>query len=223
MDLKVALILISSLISQALPLTCNNCFSDATGFCHDIQGPCAEECASVRIATYVDGRRKGVMNLKTCYPSDMCIVGSLNLGTSRVKVENKCCSTDLCNDQTPPESLEDISNGKRCFTCRNGDCSLRVECLGNEDHCVTSLSTDEEGRSSGIQKGCVSRSVCQQRDSSFFLDNVADRLVCCVGDLCNGMATANQNAENIGHLTKSNTHNLLLLVLMSVVSSDFVF
>ncbi|XP_063043310.1 urokinase plasminogen activator surface receptor-like [Engraulis encrasicolus] len=219
MDLKVALILTSCLISQGRCLMCHNCLPDDTGFCHDVQGPCPEECASVRVASYIDGRKQGVMNLKTCSQSDMCIVGSINFGTSRVKVENTCCSTHLCNGKTPPESREDISNGNRCYTCRNGDCSSTVECLGDEDRCVTSIATDEEGRSTGIQKGCASMSICQQRDSSsLFLADLADQLICCEGQLCNDgtVATTNHNAGNLAHLTRSNRHILLAMVAVSV-------
>lgn len=39
--------------------------------------------------------------------------------------------------------LTDISNKKRCYTCIAGDCSSTMECLGDEDRCVTSVSTGE--------------------------------------------------------------------------------
>ncbi|XP_012672598.1 uncharacterized protein LOC105891007 [Clupea harengus] len=222
MDLKAVLIWTCALISQVRSLMCNNCFSDAGGTCHDVQGPCPDACASVRIATYVGEWRKGVMNMKTCSTADICVMGSLNFGTKRVKVESTCCTTDLCNDQPPPEYLKDISNGKRCFTCKGGDCNLTVECLGNEDRCVTSTSTEADQRPPRTQKGCVSASICQQRDSSHFLASMADSLDCCEGDLCNGVQGTNQNAGNMGHVTKSNTQNLLLLLLMCLASSDLV-
>ncbi|XP_062372782.1 urokinase plasminogen activator surface receptor-like [Sardina pilchardus] len=217
MDLRIVLILTSALIAQVYSLMCNNCFSDATGTCHDVQGPCPDQCASVRIATYQDYRRKDVMTLKTCTPSDMCVTGSLNFGTSRVKAESTCCGTDLCNDEAPPESLTDISNGMRCYTCRNGDCTSIIRCLGDEDFCVTSTSAE------GIQKGCASRSICRPRGSNHFLSSVADGLACCEGNLCNGMEGmgTNQNTGNSGH--KSHTQSFLLIVLMSVASnSDMV-
>ncbi|XP_076145817.1 urokinase plasminogen activator surface receptor-like [Alosa pseudoharengus] len=212
MDLRVVLILTSAYIAQVYSLMCNNCFPDATGTCHDVQGPCPDQCASVRIATYEDYRRKGVMTLKTCMPSDMCVIGSLNFGNSRVKSESTCCNTDLCNDKTPPESLTDISNKMRCYTCRNGDCTSIIQCLGDEDFCVTSTSTD------GIQKGCASRSMCQQRGSSHFLSSMADGLACCEGNLCNGIEGTNRNTGNSGH--KSHTQSFLLLILLMYVASN---
>lgn len=53
------------------------------------------------------------MILKTCVPSAMCIVGSLNFGTTRVKVESICCASELCNNESPPGNHGNLTEA--CF------------------------------------------------------------------------------------------------------------
>ncbi|XP_029105363.1 urokinase plasminogen activator surface receptor-like [Scleropages formosus] len=89
----------------------------------------------------VKQRRSSVLNetsVKSCTIPQRCISGSINFGILRATVNTKCCSTDLCNNQSTPALAQNSPNGKQCFSCDlNNDCTSVINCLGNENNCIT--------------------------------------------------------------------------------------
>ncbi|KAF5885577.1 urokinase plasminogen activator surface receptor-like, partial [Clarias magur] len=75
-------------------------------------------------------------NIQTCGAPDLCVNGSLNMGTVKVTTNTKCCSTDLCNTQKLPELPQQPPNGRSCYTCSDSSCSGTVSCTGNETRCI---------------------------------------------------------------------------------------
>ncbi|XP_046894659.1 urokinase plasminogen activator surface receptor-like [Hypomesus transpacificus] len=139
------------------------------------------------------------MTTKSCAVPAECLTGSLNFGISRIN--NKCCTTDLCNSQTVPESSSSTPNGKQCFTCNGQDCLTTLNCLGDDNSCISTI-TEVSGQKVSL-KGCASKSMCAGSMSTE-LPGISFKLDCSDGNLCN-------NARSL-------TVSLLLLVapLLSV-------
>ena len=45
------------------------------------------------------------VSIKSCFPSALCLNGSLNTGALRVTLSTLCCNTDNCNPGSPPGNL----------------------------------------------------------------------------------------------------------------------
>ncbi|XP_036448129.1 prostate stem cell antigen-like [Colossoma macropomum] len=118
------------------------------------------------------------LTVKSCATAEQCVTGSLNLGL--LKINSKCCSTDLCNsNKAPALSL----NGKKCYACADDDCTRTMNCEGDEDQCISARVS-----LGGVQmemKGCASRSFCSSETSSMKAAGITGRVSCCEGDMCN--------------------------------------
>ncbi|KAL6483693.1 hypothetical protein MHYP_G00085650 [Metynnis hypsauchen] len=101
-------------------------------------------------------------------------------------------------------------NGRKCYTCANGDCSGTVNCEGNEDQCISTT-----GNSVGAQvKGCASRSFCTAGAASMQTAGVTGGVTCCDGNLCNGGLSKN-DVYNSAEGVKLG----LLIMLVPLISS----
>uniref|UniRef100_A0A8C9TTA9 UPAR/Ly6 domain-containing protein n=1 Tax=Scleropages formosus TaxID=113540 RepID=A0A8C9TTA9_SCLFO len=134
----------------------------------DSNGQCTQTTVSVLNETSV----------KSCTIPQRCISGSINFGILRATVNTKCCSTDLCNNQT---LAQNSPNGKQCFSCDlNNDCTSVINCLGNENNCITATVAQR------TTKGCISSNICAAANVSAQLGlNLGVNINCCDGNLCN--------------------------------------
>ncbi|KAL7864063.1 hypothetical protein AOLI_G00154830 [Acnodon oligacanthus] len=174
MRLQVTLLLVCVLFPKALTLRCYQCIPGLSGQCNDTQTDCSDQCAIMTTVTYVAGGAKE-LTVKGCVAAGQCFFGSLNVGL--MKINSKCCSTALCNSNKVPAS----PNGRKCYTCANGDCSKTMSCEGDEDQCISS-----KGNSVGAQvKGCVSRSFCTAGATNMQMAGITGDLTCCDRNLCN--------------------------------------
>uniref|UniRef100_A0A672HXX6 Uncharacterized protein n=1 Tax=Salarias fasciatus TaxID=181472 RepID=A0A672HXX6_SALFA len=106
---------------------------------------------------------------------DLCRQGSLNFGYERRVWNSTCCSTNLCNNHPANP------NGKKCFTCKGGDCTGTLNCLGDEDRCFT--ATGDTLHKMIFTKGCASQKIC----SIYITPGLSPYdYECCEGDFCNG-------------------------------------
>ncbi|XP_061088439.1 xenoxin-3-like [Conger conger] len=89
-------------------------------------------------------------------------------------------------------------NGKKCFTCAAGDCTITQECKEGEDRCFKFAG--------GLVKGCASQGNCSGSPIAQLGADVG--LNCCEGNLCN-------NALRIGQS--------ILFLLLVPLASFFLF
>uniref|UniRef100_A0A673AYP3 UPAR/Ly6 domain-containing protein n=1 Tax=Sphaeramia orbicularis TaxID=375764 RepID=A0A673AYP3_9TELE len=165
------------LFPRAYTLKCNECITDITGKCNTYE-QCPSETDQCTVVT-------GGVSLKSCASAHLCINGSLNTGRTRQVITSKCCNTDLCNDQLPPEPVAPRPNGKKCFTCdKFGDCIWNLDCVDNEDYCF-SAAVDSAGQEM-TRKGCTTTDLCLKAGKTELLENIAVEVSCCQGDYCNG-------------------------------------
>ncbi|XP_062872166.1 urokinase plasminogen activator surface receptor-like [Trichomycterus rosablanca] len=158
----------------------NRCYS-ATGKAEG-QTVSIKACVNEASCT-VDGIKRNFV-LKTCGMAELCLSGSLNLGSVRVTNNANCCRTDLCNSGTLPAQS---ANGKKCFTCDNNDCSRTVNCEGNEDCCIT--ATVQQGSNNVFMKGCATKNVCDVAKLPTQPGFTLGQVTCCEGNLCNRAGT----------------------------------
>ncbi|XP_066527006.1 urokinase plasminogen activator surface receptor-like [Hoplias malabaricus] len=183
MKLQITLLLICGLYPSALSLKCYQCIPDTSGTCTNTQTVCPSQCGSVTTVVNVAGQQSAI-SAKDCASAAECVSGSLNLGTMKTTINTQCCSTDLCNSQNPPALPFKSPNGKRCYYCTDKDCSGIVDCLGDEDQCI-SLKVS----AAGVQvtsKGCATRSICNAPTGSMQTAGISGDVSCCSGNLCNG-------------------------------------
>ncbi|XP_046724751.1 urokinase plasminogen activator surface receptor-like [Silurus meridionalis] len=138
------------------------------------------------------------MTSNLCVIDMQCTSESVNLKNLLIAMNMKCCSTDLCNNDTTPVLLNQTANGQKCYTCVGQNCNAEcqgrhcnktseiVECVGNEDRCI-----DITGGTIGVaiyMAGCASKRVC---DSSAFKTTMLldTQVKCCEGNLCNSAET----------------------------------
>lgn len=113
------------------------------------------------------------MSIKGCTEPEMCGIISINYGITRTVISVQCCTTDLCNTQdelgivfniqriqyafiwsVADENIRCVSstdhtsngpNGKQCYYCdENQNCLNKLNCLENEDYCITTKGKDLE-------------------------------------------------------------------------------
>ncbi|KAM8827324.1 ly6/PLAUR domain-containing protein 3-like [Synchiropus picturatus] len=177
----------AGLLSPALSLTCYQCPLGPSGSCSPSTQRCPspeQRCAAHRTISYYGGVNTSDLHEKGCALPEHCGEMSLNYGSGRKVVNIQCCGTDLCNHQPAPNPSSNTPNGKKCYWCNGTSCELTVECLGIEDHCVTSTSP-----SGGLTlKGCASRQACDPVPSPPQANSSSKQaaMECCQGDLCNG-------------------------------------
>ncbi|XP_062872164.1 urokinase plasminogen activator surface receptor-like [Trichomycterus rosablanca] len=127
-------------------------------------------------------------NMKTCGSSGLCTNNSMsysiNYGLVKVATVVKCCTTDLCNTDSPADQS---ANGKTCYTCESNDCLKTLNCEGSEDRCIT--ATVEQGGNKVSVKGCASKNICDAVSGISQQGIAISKLTCCEGNMCNGAET----------------------------------
>lgn len=150
-------------------------------------------CASITSTLKIFGNTVMNTNMKSCVQPQTCGNGSINFGVSRTAMSIQCCETHLCNSQDAPVYTPNRPNGRQCYTCDRYSCLNKLNCVGNEDHCITAKETNR-GLPTTI-KGCASKSLCSVvpqlgprfKDSS-----------CCQGNLCNAEKNLWDSEEYLG-------------------------
>uniref|UniRef100_A0A4W5K9J8 UPAR/Ly6 domain-containing protein n=1 Tax=Hucho hucho TaxID=62062 RepID=A0A4W5K9J8_9TELE len=194
-------ILVSVLLPKAYSLKCFECTPGQSGTCTDKETDCPTQCGNMRTTYYMGGTKLSDVNMKFCSVPAQCLTASLNFGMMRTMIASTCCSTDLCNSQSIPESTKTTPNGKKCFTCTGTDCTSDLNCVGDEDRCIS--TTVNTGGEKMTMKGCASKSICVGDVSGALGSAIGMDMKCCEGNLCN-------NAQSIGLS--------LLLLVTSMVS-----
>ncbi|KAJ0056763.1 hypothetical protein NL108_016462 [Boleophthalmus pectinirostris] len=122
-------------------------------------------CGIARIVSYVEGTVDREEIKVSCFPEHVCRAGSVNLGPYSVYYTTKCCDTDNCNTEKPPDVfIKSRPNGVKCDLCtRGGSCNGTVDCVDDQTYCTTINPKI---------KGCATRSFCVDRP--FFLDNLEE-------------------------------------------------
>ncbi|XP_072552243.1 urokinase plasminogen activator surface receptor-like [Salminus brasiliensis] len=201
MRLQVTLTLFCLLLPEVLALKCYECVPVPPATCTDREKDCAGLCAS----GYTAGELAGVKHelwVKNCVSAAECVNGSLNLGTMKMSINTKCCSTNLCNSQPVPALPRGSPNGKQCYTCVKDDCTGTVNCEGDEDRCVSLTGNN----SALTMKGCGSRSLCSE-GFRMQTPGISGTVSCCEGNLCN-------SAEGV---------KLSLLIMVGPLLSSILF
>ncbi|XP_065099907.1 uncharacterized protein [Paramisgurnus dabryanus] len=188
MDLNICIVLLCTLFAGGRSLKCNECI-DVTGSCVSKETTCssaANTCASTRVVT-TTGETTSILQTKSCNVIQNCRNVSFNFGVLRTKLSMECCNTDLCNSINVPDYISDSPNGKQCYYCDGKSCLNTLNCLGDEDYCITA-TTNITSLSTTV-KGCTTKSICDdvsQAPSGFM------GLSCCQGNLCNGVRSVTQ-------------------------------
>ncbi|XP_047663076.1 urokinase plasminogen activator surface receptor-like [Tachysurus fulvidraco] len=198
MELQLTLILTCLLFSSALGLQCYQCIPDSSGSCESTVTQCPDRCGSITTTNTATTNQDGMLtsvSVKSCLDASQCINGSVRLlNQLTVNVNTKCCSTDLCNTETLPAQTNQISNGRRCYTCAGENCTVdcqgghcnktigTVDCVGDEDRCI-SITVSEFGVTTSVE-GCASKSVCDLIAVQEMM-GFGSSVTCCKGNLCN--------------------------------------
>ncbi|XP_047454173.1 urokinase plasminogen activator surface receptor-like [Mugil cephalus] len=178
------------LLPEAFTLRCYECTSTLAGTCPETTTQCPSEknqCAALRVVSYAGGSQNIYWTEKSCAVSEECGEHSLNFGVSRIVRISKCCSSDLCNIQRVPEPRETNPNGRKCFTCDEQTCNATLNCLGNEDRCIS--ATVKKTQQNETMKGCASKALCSNKEFARIIGHSATRWRCCYGDYCNSASS----------------------------------
>ncbi|XP_017295165.1 ly6/PLAUR domain-containing protein 8-like [Kryptolebias marmoratus] len=190
------------LLPKANSLTCNKCTYEDSGNCINTTTNCSNEtyqCGETRLATYLGGFKHSDVKTTGCISAQECFDASINVGIGKVVYKSQCCNGELCNTRHVPDFNISL-NGKKCFSCYEGDCSRKLSCKGDEDHCIT--TTLNQGEQRLTMKGCASNSTCQDNIPALLKQYVEFNISCCQGDFCNDASSTRADL-------------LLLLVLLS--------
>lgn len=169
---------------SASDLLCHSCIGKTCS-----EKPCpGQRCASMHMVNYIGDTKQNENHVRGCVPPQQCIQGSINFGVSRTVLGIKCCDADLCNSQD--FDLGNVSlatNGKKCFYCDGQQCTKTLNCLGDEDRCI---SVRMESLGAPIQlKGCVSNDICSTIDMPELSAILGNNIQCCQGDFCNSASS----------------------------------
>ncbi|XP_040899811.1 urokinase plasminogen activator surface receptor-like isoform X2 [Toxotes jaculatrix] len=195
------------LLPKVYTLRCYECVPGISGQCTDTPKECPSQgyhCGALRVTAYAGGSEITHSNVKSCILPEYCVEGSVNFGVARTVITSKCCTSELCNNQPAPGPSKSIPNGRKCFRCDGQKCTTTLNCEGNEDHCISTVTV--EGQKTTM-KGCASKQVCSKDQIAQVpsLGSIGAEINCCQGNYCNSAS--------------STTAGLLLLVapLISLV------
>ncbi|XP_048881420.1 phospholipase A2 inhibitor and Ly6/PLAUR domain-containing protein-like [Brienomyrus brachyistius] len=179
MKLIVSLVIACVLVNKVCSLQCYECVGKGCTP-NRVTCPSGQKCGST-YKLVISGQQNPFESERRCVQPKECFSGSLNLGFNRmIEINTTCCTTDFCNAETIPVSRNHSSNGKKCFTCSDKDCTSSLRCQGDENNCVKMTEIDE-GRSK-LSKGCISSIFCDAAHIPLMIRTTFD---CCKGDLCN--------------------------------------
>ncbi|XP_028281559.1 urokinase plasminogen activator surface receptor-like [Parambassis ranga] len=191
------------LLLKADALKCYDCVKTCTNTTKEcpVQG---QQCADMRVLSYHGSSNISDVNVKTCALAEDCVEHSVNYGVARTVVTSKCCTSNLCNTQRAPDASKSNPNGKKCFRCEGQKCTTTLNCVGNEDFCISTTVK------AVIMKGCATKTICSNAQIALMTGAVGEEASCCQGDYCN---------TDSGTSASSTSAGLLLLVapLMSLV------
>uniref|UniRef100_UPI00398E5A55 urokinase plasminogen activator surface receptor-like isoform X2 n=1 Tax=Pristiophorus japonicus TaxID=55135 RepID=UPI00398E5A55 len=167
-------------------LQCHSCIS-ATGECQSKPIQCASlSCRSLHIKQTVGGTSYDFL----VNDSGNCTgTQSINVGAVSLHMADRCCQSDLCNNQT--NTANTTLNGLECYGCvttLNQTCEdpkETVKCVGEQDSCLHGSGTNDLATNITI-KGCASRSICDNPDLlQLYSINRKQEFYCCKNSGCN--------------------------------------
>ncbi|XP_069796171.1 uncharacterized protein [Narcine bancroftii] len=172
MRVLLAALVLVSLFLGVLALKCNSCSTPVDSKCEVTEcledEVCKSELSTLENATFTE---------RGCSSPIGCGI-SFNTGHLRQTVI--CCETNLCNQDTQPES----ENGKKCYGCTGHECAGKLKpiaCVANQKACA-------KGIFKGIYmsrkkhfpfRGCVNSLICSEP-----IHNIHN-IKCCHEHLCN--------------------------------------
>ncbi|XP_053339388.1 phospholipase A2 inhibitor and Ly6/PLAUR domain-containing protein-like [Clarias gariepinus] len=194
MELLVTLISSCLLFSAVLALQCYQCIPDTSGSCKSTVMYCPDQCGSMTTTWDTNGVLSNI-SVKSCLTTMQCVNGSIHVKNQlTVNINTKCCTTDLCNNETMPALMNETANGQKCYTCAGRNCTFdcqgghciktleTVDCLGNEDRCINITAT-ALGITTSLE-GCATKSACDLVAVQAMI-GIGTDVKCCQGNLCN--------------------------------------
>ncbi|XP_041799196.1 urokinase plasminogen activator surface receptor-like [Chelmon rostratus] len=177
------------LLPAAYPLKCYECIPGSLGTCTDTQRECPSsyQCAALKVTSYAGASELLSMDMKSCALPVECVDGSINFGISRTVLTSKCCNSELCNTQPAPAPSKSNPNGKKCYFCNGQECTATLNCLGSEDHCIS--TTVSSGGAQTVLKGCASKLLCSATQNAQIQALIGQEISCCQGDFCNSASS----------------------------------
>ncbi|KAM4651757.1 phospholipase A2 inhibitor gamma subunit B-like [Discoglossus pictus] len=161
---------LSALIAAGYSLSCTHCTNNTFASCTGPSKTCPSgehACVSTYKLTTVGGMEVSKMFLKQCEQSKICDKSiSISFPEGRVKISNTCCFKDNCVAPVPTFPPDKVGkNGVTCVSCMAANAKNctgdSVECIGNEDRCVTQTTAISEPISSTtVVRGCATSEVC---------------------------------------------------------------
>ncbi|XP_074539300.1 neuromast-expressed gpi-anchored lymphocyte antigen 6 [Halichoeres trimaculatus] len=181
-----------ALLSEAYTLKCHSCSPRPGEACNLEEVECpmgGQQCGTLSILSNAGIVQTTEVLTKSCFFPSECVEGSINFGLARTEMRSKCCSTDLCNDESfNATAIAPRPNGKKCYACTApGHCTEILDCLGTEDHCVSSAM--KVGDETLTMKGCASEQICVNPVSQI-TGSIDGGIDCCKGHLCNSASGA---------------------------------
>ncbi|XP_055083861.1 phospholipase A2 inhibitor and Ly6/PLAUR domain-containing protein-like [Periophthalmus magnuspinnatus] len=170
-----------ALFPQAYTLTCNKCRTGGAT-CGGSEEQCPAEftrCTAMRLFMFQGNIKRYDEMYGSCAKPEHCTDASFNGGVLENFITTKCCDSDKCNTEKPPEPIRKTNpNGLKCYRCDGkSDCTGTLNCDGDQIYCASG-----EGEH-GIIKGCATKSMCV--DPSPLIKTVRP-LKCCDKNYCNG-------------------------------------
>ncbi|XP_047215886.1 urokinase plasminogen activator surface receptor-like isoform X2 [Girardinichthys multiradiatus] len=178
-----------TIIKRTDTLKCYECSEELSGTCTEKTTECPSQsyqCVVGRSLVFGGGRQISDVKTKGCTVPEQCLEYSINFGVSKTVQKNTCCSTELCNNQSP--DYKSIPNGKKCFSCDKQNCTSTLNCEGDENYCIKAIVNS--GGQTVTLKGCASKLMCSDQVTSLMKHFSGAQFSCCQGNYCNSASTA---------------------------------
>ncbi|KAM4015478.1 phospholipase A2 inhibitor NAI-like [Anomaloglossus baeobatrachus] len=164
--------LLSAIAATGYSLSCIECTSLSDTVCKGESKTCSagnDSCILSYVVTSIGGMEISKMYTRQCGQSNLCSkTGSISLPNGRIKAGTSCCKTNDCmptDPILPTDSNE--KNGIMCKTCfapnsKSCDTDLITECIGNENVCISQVTTIQgDVPSSTVVQGCSTKEMCE--------------------------------------------------------------